>query len=180
MLVGQGASEGIAINDHSSDAEVQPNGATDKRNGAVAQPNVAATTLDGEAAQSSVAASAEPMGSAAKSNGTDPDQPEGPGGQSSVGAPSKVGAKQELSMEEQMIALGMLESNGKKVSNQKERDLIAVPRADSLQVLLSQAIQAEDSALLERCLGVTEEDRVSMVPLLARFALVSGCESGTV
>jgi U3 small nucleolar RNA-associated protein 5 len=65
----------------------------------------------------------------------------------------------EQTLEEKLIALKIIEEGDAKDHNEdaQEFDKGVVPRADSLQVLLSQALKAEDNALLEQCLNVGDE-----------------------
>ncbi|CAM6102009.1 unnamed protein product [Calypogeia fissa] len=61
----------------------------------------------------------------------------------------------EQTMEEKLIAFGIVD----KVQSNSENPgtTVVPPRADSVQVLLSQALQADDAALLEQCLAVSDE-----------------------
>ncbi|KAG0584808.1 hypothetical protein M758_3G237500 [Ceratodon purpureus] len=65
----------------------------------------------------------------------------------------------EQTLEEKLIALKVIEEGDAKDHNEDVQDFdkSVVPRADSLQVLLSQALKAEDNALLEQCLNVGDE-----------------------
>ena len=68
----------------------------------------------------------------------------------------------EQTLEEKLIALNIIEGDAKDHNeNAQDSDKAVVPRADSLQVLLSQALKAEDSALLEQCLNVGDEKVIS-------------------
>lgn len=69
----------------------------------------------------------------------------------------------EQTLEEKLIALKVIEEGDAKDHNvdAQEFDKAVVPRADSLQVLLSQALKAEDNALLEQCLNVGDEKVIS-------------------
>ncbi|KAG6555921.1 hypothetical protein Mapa_002563 [Marchantia paleacea] len=63
----------------------------------------------------------------------------------------------EQTMEERLISLGIVD---KEVANgDKPEAVVKVvpPRGDSLRVLLSQALQSDDSSMLERCLSVQDE-----------------------
>ncbi|BBN09989.1 U3 small nucleolar RNA-associated protein 5 [Marchantia polymorpha subsp. ruderalis] len=63
----------------------------------------------------------------------------------------------EQTMEERLISLGIVD---KEVANgDKPETVVKVvpPRGDSLRVLLSQALQSDDSSMLERCLSVQDE-----------------------
>lgn len=82
---------------------------------------------------------------------------------------------EEPTLEEKLIALKVIEEVEGDAEDHNERgaqDKAVVPRADSLQVLLSQALQAEDNALLEKCLNVGDEKVITntirrMRPFLA-------------
>lgn len=65
----------------------------------------------------------------------------------------------EQTLEEKLIALKVIEDGDARDHNEDAQDFdkSVVPRADSLQVLLSQALKAEDNALLEQCLNVGDE-----------------------
>jgi len=65
----------------------------------------------------------------------------------------------EPSLEEKLVALKIMEDVDAKDHNKgaKHFDRAVAPRADSLQVLLSQALRAEDNALIEQCLHVGDE-----------------------
>lgn len=61
----------------------------------------------------------------------------------------------EETMEEKLKALGILEDGGEDAEGKD--DPLAPPKADSLQVLMTQALESEDKALLKQCLSVTDE-----------------------
>ncbi|XP_024381323.1 uncharacterized protein [Physcomitrium patens] len=74
-----------------------------------------------------------------------------------------VPADEEPTLEERMIALKVIEEVDLKDLKGDTHDLdrTVVPRADSLQVLLSQALQADDNSLLEQCLNIHDEKVIS-------------------
>ena len=61
----------------------------------------------------------------------------------------------EETMEDKLKALGIFE-NGEKDTN-PNAEIFSTPKADSLQVLMMQALESDDKALLEQCLAVTDE-----------------------
>jgi U3 small nucleolar RNA-associated protein 5 len=61
----------------------------------------------------------------------------------------------EETMEEKLIALGIVDKKP------ESTDKVVVPKADSVGVLLSQALQSDDVALLEKCLGIADEKVIS-------------------
>ena len=61
----------------------------------------------------------------------------------------------EETMEDKLKALGILE-NGEKDTD-PNAEIFSTPKADSLQVLMMQALESDDKALLEQCLAVTDE-----------------------
>lgn len=69
----------------------------------------------------------------------------------------KVGGvdENEETMEDKLKALGILEDGG--TEDIDDRDAKAPPKADSLQILVTQALRADDNALLEQCLCVNDE-----------------------
>eukprot|EP00249_Psilotum_nudum_P020003 c27515_g1_i1 orf=278-2332(+) len=62
----------------------------------------------------------------------------------------------EETMEEKLRALGLIEGDGNE-ERAVIKDEIIPPSADSLQLLLTQALLADDNLLLEQCLSVSDE-----------------------
>lgn len=71
-----------------------------------------------------------------------------------------VMADDEQTMEERLIALDLI-ANTRDDEIATLDKVVVPPRADSMQVLLSQALQAEDNVLLEQCLSVTDDRIIS-------------------
>ena len=65
----------------------------------------------------------------------------------------------EETMEDKLIALNLISDSPEEETMGDDKAM--VPRADSLQVLLSQALQAEDNSLIEQCLCVQDEKMIS-------------------
>lgn len=66
----------------------------------------------------------------------------------------------EQTMEEKLISLNLIPDNHDEGTGDVEVAVLP-PRVDSLQVLLSQALQADDNALLEQCLAVHDDKVIS-------------------
>lgn len=62
----------------------------------------------------------------------------------------------EETMEDKLKALGILQEEGIEKPGSKD-NMTATPKADSLQVLMTQALLSDDNVLLEQCLSVTDE-----------------------